>query len=288
MRISAIIPFCMLTGSFVGLLLGQETPGLEKNKVTISLVAVGDLPPIKYKATDRGPVFIDPPVEDFPPPILYVKNVTKPDGFDQLQLGLNTPISPIVHPGGKVMHIYENKADALIPEKNGISVKECYLKVSLADEKVNLTVFLMRSPGSGSWRTPPKSFVFKNDTLSFPPGSVRFINLSSNPVKALISGKVIGLDPSVDSPSFKIIPVTSKQQVLEYQIIGGLKGKAIPLAHTATSFYDGSRLNMVVYDSDGKFSASAMKLCMFEELPAQQLTQKPAAANAEGTTATRE
>jgi len=285
MRISAIIPFCMLTGSFVGLLLGQETPGLEKNKVTISLVAVGDLPPIKYKATDRGPVFIDPPVEDFPPPILYVKNVTKPDGFDQLQLGLNTPISPIVHPGGKVMHIYEDKADALIPEKSGIAIKECYLKVALADEKVDLTVFLMRSPSSKSWRTPPKSFVFKNDTVSFPPGSVRMINLSSNPVKALISGTVLGLAAPTDNLSFKVITVSCKQHVLNYQIIGGVNGKAVPLANTATSFYDGSRLNIVVYNADGKDSAGGMKLCLFNELPAQPLPQKPATPTVEKPTA---
>jgi len=154
---------------------------------------------------------------------------------------------------------------------------------------VDLTVFLVRSPGSGSWRTPPKSFVFKNDTLSFPPGSVRFINLSSNPVKALISGKVFGLAATADNPTFKIIPVSCKQNVLEYQIIGGVKGKAIPLANTATTFYVGSRLNIVVYDGDGKDSAGDMRICTFNELLAQKpLAPKSAVANAEGITATRE
>lgn len=265
---SLLICGVALWGGVVSL-MAQEAPEAiegDKKKLIISLLAVGDLPPIKYEATASGPVFIEPPKEDFPPPILYVKNKEKQGGFDQLRLGLNAPMPPIFHPGGKTLYIYEDKG-AAVSERPESGPKQSYLKVGLPDEMVNLTVILARNPSSKSWRTTPRSYTFKNDLASFPKDSVRVINLSRNPVKGLLGATIFGLTPSGADLSYKVLPVAAKQNVLAYQVVGGIQGKAVPLANTATSFYGGTRLNMVIYDGDSKDTAGAMKVCLFAELP---------------------
>lgn len=235
-------------------------------KVRVSLLAIGDLPPILYKATAKGPVWIEPPKADFPPPLLYVGNKDKEGGFDKLNVGLNTPMAAIEHPGGKVLKIFEDKADALAKEAE-TAAKAGYLTVPLPAEKVDLTVFLLRNPGSKSWRTTPKSFAFKNDPVSFPPDSVRVVNFSSHPVRASIAGEVVDLSPLGRPTSMKILGVANAQRVLKYQLGAILDGKPLVLADTATSFYPGTRLNMIIYDGDSKESGGAIKFCSFSEMP---------------------
>lgn len=257
----------------------EEKPATGKNEVRISLLAVGDLPPIEYLDTDKGPVWVEPQKEDFPPPILYVKASSKGGGFAQLQLGLNTPMPPIKHPGGNVMRIFEDK-DAALAGQQDPAAKESYLNVPLPDAKVDLTVFLVRNPDSKSWRTPPKSYAFKSDLVTFPPDCVRLINFTSHPVRAKISDAVVSLGPAGGDSSVKIVKAASKDHVISYQIGAVIKGEPVMLANTATSFYDGTRLNMAVYMGDGKGAAGHPRFCKFQEPAPQKEPAVKTATNA--------
>lgn len=273
---SSIVSLGLFVAGLVVPLQAQEKPAASKSEVRISLLAIGDLPPIKYIATAKGPVWVEPPKEDFPPPLLYVKDSSKDGGFFKLQLGLNTPMPPITHPGGKVMRLFEDK-DAAVATEDPSAPKDCYLNVPLPDAKVDLTVFLVRNPGSKSWRTTPKSYAFMSDLVTFPPDCVRVINFSSFPVRAKVAGAVLDLGPAGGDSSVKIAKVACKDHVLTYQIGAVIKGQPVVLANTATSFYDSSRLNMAVYAGDGKGSDGQLQLCTFQEPAA---AQKPAPAKA--------
>lgn len=276
--ISSLLLLCASIPGVAGLATAQEPAAKSQNKLHISLLAVGDLPPVQFKDTDKGPVWIEPPVEDVPPPALYVKSKDKKEGFDMLNLGLNTPMPPIEYPAGKEMLLFEDQANAATSDKPE-TAKSCYLKVPLPDEKVDLTVILARDPGSKNWRKPPRAYTFKNDLVSFPADSVRVINLSSHPIKGrLASGEVFALNPSSGALSFKVIRAAAKDNVLTYEILGSVKGQVVPLANTATSFFQGTRLNMVIYDGDRKDSSGALRLCQFNEI-----SEEAAAPAATGT-----
>lgn len=243
----------------------NATANKKSENVKISLLAIGDLPPILYKDTAKGPVFIDPPKKDTPPPLLFVKSKDSKDGFAQLGLGLNTPMPPIVQKSRDSLTIFEDKASAQGDED---SAKTPYLNINLPDEGDHFTVILARNPQTKNWRTKPRNFVLKNDPLTFPPNSVRLINLSRYPIKGQLAGaSSFSLLPAGDHLSGKIVPVKSNQQVLTYKFAGNIKKNVVILADTATSFYPGTRLNIVFYDGDGEGSQDKLRFCLFSESP---------------------
>lgn len=262
----SVLMFCAAMLGVVTPLTAQKPVGETPKKIRVSLLAIGDLPPIKYKDTDKGPVFIEPPKEDVPPPLLFVKSKDKSEGFDQLNLGLNTPMQAIEYPGGKPLVIYEDKESAKASESSGSDGKKPFLVLAMPEGATDITVILARNLQSKSWRTPPRVYAFKNDIASFPADSVRVINLSSHPVKGRLGGnRNFDLKPTSNELSSLILPANAEKRVLPYQIAGGVDGKAVILANTATSFYPGSRLNIVIYDGDGKDYAGVLRISVFAE-----------------------
>lgn len=230
-----------LLGCLAGLhVRAQESPDAPRSAASqISLLAVGALPEITLTDTEKGSFYNEPPESEIPPGLLFVKEKSE---FKTFMLELNTPMEPILHPGGTMLRLFQNKSDAEDPQK------EAFVQIPLPKEKVDLTVFLLRNPATRNWRVKPLAVPFKNDLVSFPLNSTRIINFSSVPIRVQ-TGKTV-FDLGVRESRILPYPTMSKG-ILEYKIGARIKERALLIADAAKSYYPGTRMNLIAYDADG-------------------------------------
>jgi hypothetical protein len=187
--------------------------------------------------------------------------------FKVCVLVLNTPVDPISHPGNTELNLYMDKSDA------NDSKKEAYIKIPLPKEKVDLTIFLLRNPESGNWRIKPRAVPFKNDVVTFPLNATRVINFSKAAIRVKVGASTFDLGVSES----RIVPYpTVSQGTLEYKLGTKTKEGFLLFAESADSYYPGTRMNLVIYDSDGKKRRGPVEYVSFFERVRQ--TPAPAAA----------
>lgn len=247
--------------TLAGGLMGEHASAQEvladskSGELKISLLAVGDQPEITLTTTEKGSFYNDPPESEVPPSQLFVKVKGQ---FEAFPLVLNTTMEPIAHPGGAELKLFVTESDAADESK------ECFVKIPLPKEKADLTVFLRRNPATRNWRINPQAVPFKNDLVSFPLNSARVINFSSAVARVKLGDAIFELGPLAS----RIVKYPSESKgVVEYKI--GVHGKDGPLmiADNAKSYYPNTRMNFVVYDSDGKNRKSQFSHVIFMERP---------------------
>lgn len=220
----------------------------------ISLIAVGDPPAPQYDIIGSKRVLKSVGESEYPPSLLYIKNKKKE--FKEVSLGLNSPARPLRHPGGAKLAFYEGKNDEM----------ESFINVPIPNVAEDLSIFLLRSHATKSWRKKPSSFVFKNGLLSFPKNSVRVINFSRLPAKVLVGKKLINLKAR-GSRTVSLAP--AEQGILPFKIGVMVRDKTSMIAETALTYSKNARLNIVIYEADGHDKRKPVKYMTYFELPYQ-------------------
>lgn len=255
----------------------QEVPdNSNADQALISLLAIGDRPEITLTATKTGDFYNKPPESEVPPGKLFVKDKNE---FKVFVLGLNTPVNPISHPGNTELKLYMDQSEV------NDSKKEAYIKIPLPKEKVDLTVFLLRNPESGNWRTKPRALPFKNDLVSFPLNATRVINFSSTAIRVKIGASIFDLGAS---ESRIVAYPTASQGILEYKIGTKAKEGFQQIADSANSYFPGTRMNLIVYDSDGKKRRAPVEHTIFMERTRQPSPNTATSANSPATSTLRQ
>ena len=223
-----------------GLLLGQESPKKmdDTKRVRVSLIPVGDFPVSGAIIVNDRPVMVDPDPSELVPTPIYVKVKKK---YKSMNLIMNSPSESWYLPAGGVIAVL-NEAQ----EETGK-----YFSVKLSDAQEDLSVFLLRNQESKSWLDRPRTVIVKNGLSSFPLGSVRIINFSQQTVIAMIGKKRYSLKPQ----SIKVVrDLTSKNDhvIFPYRMVAKFKNKNYRLTNTAVKFNKKSRMNLIIYNRDGK------------------------------------
>lgn len=233
----------------------------------ISLVAVGDLPAITLTLTgDKGVVYDAAVASEQPPAQLFVK--VKND-YKKFHLQLNCPVEAVEYPKGDVLNLYQSEADADTSDTNGR--KDPYVSIPLPKEQRQLTVFLLRNPATKDWRQKPLAFPLNDDLNSFPRNATRVANLSSVPVRVMLGATIFDLMPHAN----RVVPYPTQAAngVLDYKIGVTIKGQNMMISNFSKSYYAGSRMNLVIYDTDGKQRKKPLESVILmgqpEEAPAQ-------------------
>lgn len=224
------------------LLSGAAQEGSKK----ITLVAVGDAPEITLsRKENEGEVYNEVPASEQPPAQLCVKVKNE---YKNFYLRLNSPVETVEYPKSGALDLYQSETDADTAESK--DRKEPYVSIPLPKERATLTVFLLRNPATKDWRKSPLAFPLKDDLQSFPLNATRVINLSTAPVKVMLGAMTFDLA----SHANRIVPypTDATNGVLDYKIGATIKGQNLMIANLSKSYYAGTRMNLVIYDADGK------------------------------------
>lgn len=242
-RISILL---LLVSSITHISAQDESRANKRSKKPhISLIAIGDPPPITLSVgKDKLSTYNIPPKSERPPSALYFKDPKRDKGLKKFGLALNRPSSPIPRPSSQTLQLFENPGDA------GNFEKTPYLQMNLPKEKSNLTVFLVRNRNSQSWERNPQVYPFSDNLESYPPSSLRVINLSNMPLYMKIGTSKFNLKPQ----QMRILNLPVKTQgIIDYAVAAKTnKGQMQTVAQNGLVYYKNSRLNLVMYATDSK------------------------------------
>lgn len=235
----------------------------------VNLLPVGDFPVTGAIIVNDRPVVVMPKPSELIPTPVFVKDEKE---YKSLNLNMNSPTAPWRRPCGSVID--------LLTRKDG--EYHSYMSITLPEEKEDATIFMLRNEQSKDWTAKPRAVVFKNGIESFPLGSARMINFSSVTLRAAI-GKKTYLVPPKTSKIFTDLETAGESVAFMYEISATIKNHNYTIANTAVSYDKQSRVNLVVYDRDGKSEIRQegddrpVKLVKYFELPYQPPTE-PATA----------
>lgn len=244
LKSARILPFAWIAAYSIAVPAApaQESAKPDAKKETflrVNLLPVGDFPVTGAIIVNDRPVVIMPkPSELIPNPVFLKKG----KDYLPLNIGLNAPSAPVRRPIGSTLDIMTRKDDGNY---------DGYVTVTLPEGKEDTTVFLLRNKESRSWLDTPRTIVFKNGVESFPLGSARLINFSTVSLRATVNDK----DYIVPPKSFKVIADLAKQggeTYCTYAIVAKIGERNLTLANTAVAFDAPSRMNLLMYDRDGK------------------------------------
>jgi hypothetical protein len=163
-----------------GWLSAQEPGGGGRQ---VRLLPVGDLPPFRQEIRDGVRYEIEPPPGSIPPREVVVSFGKGKDEAVPLRLGqISAPLAAPAGGGELVLRGRDRAADA-----------EPWLRVN-RPEAGDFLVILWRDPQAKSWEAA-RTLVLPDDRIAAPAGSVRYVNLSPEPVGIRSRGEGILLEP---------------------------------------------------------------------------------------------
>lgn len=236
-----ILPlFAVAMGLWAPVVQGQTTtaPKAQAVSLRVNFVPVGDFPVSGAIIKNGFPVMVTPPPSELVPTPISIKMGKE---YKSFALGMNAPSEQCTLAWGSEVDVLMQKGEQY----------DHYVKVKLPEVKEDVTVFLLRNQPSRDWQKEPSTVVFRNGVESFPLGSVRVINFSSVALQVTV-GETKG---TIAPKSMKVIPTPGSQGgnvFFPYQVSAKLNGADRILANTAASYDQKSRMNLVMYDRDGK------------------------------------
>jgi len=247
----------------------------KKVEPRVSLVAIGDPPSPDYTVKgDRRQLSVTPESE-YPPTPLYVKIKGE---FKPVSLGLNTPAETLKSPGGGNMELFGTK-DGTGP---------AFATVPIPPNPEDLTIFFVRNGTTKSWRLQSLFEVYENGLKAFPKDSVRIMNFARVPVRVqTMEGQWFEVPAfsQGNHTNTRLVPLPhSEQGIFSYRAAVLGKEGPIPIADTATTYPVDARINLVIYEADGRDKHQPVKVAVYFELPFKD--PEPASNKSTASTAT--
>ncbi len=218
----------------------EGQPGRGDSAITrVSVIAIGDPPEPRMDIQGEFRVLVDVPESEYPPQRLFVPQ--RGSSREEVFIGMNAPSSQFEYRGPSTLRLQERRERG----EGNFSYSD-YADVNLAAPGQDSTIVLMRSRPGASWRSAPRSMVFRNDTESFPLGTARIFNFSSKPLIFRVGdGEPFGLNPR----AVRVVPVSGEIFLYSIAWLDNDEPQIIAQDH-ASAFQNGDRINLVAYDTD--------------------------------------
>lgn len=228
--LSLVLGVSLLLTSFAALAWAQES------KAALRILAVGNEPPFIQKIVNGVRVQQPPPPGELPPQSIALTNK------DGGQIG--APMAMALGSISRVLPVSPGKVP-LHEVTNGAIAPKAFHSLKMPKTAAGLAI-VWRDPRSKKWPNA-LSLTLKDDATSFAPGKARIVNVSGKSVRVTIQAKgkkkenfTLPRGKFLQRPGASVIEIYVQVNARWKRIYA-----AAPLQNKT------SRVNLVVYDSDG-------------------------------------
>ncbi len=229
----SLSPFCC------GLSVAQNDANKKPNRV-LRILPLGETPPFVFKQEGGARVEADAPAGSIPPRQIVQVTKNGEERGNPLPLRLGQISAPTPATGGTVsLHAVGSSG----PEP------KAWHALRMPGNATHALALLWRDPDEKKW-TKAHSLSLADDLKAFPPGMVRFVNVSTGPATIEFSGETIELEPgnvALRGTARAAIEGESLQVK-----VSDAKGKAVRVHAASLSHTAEERTNVIIYKADGK------------------------------------
>jgi len=221
----------------------------------IRLLPVGDPPPFRQEIRGGVRYELEPPAGSIPPRQVFVPSARGGKQVSPVRLKLGSTSRPFrASPGTLAIRARETAEDQKAP---------AWHRLQVPDHPVSLAI-LWRDPQARTW-DKARSLVLADDLDRFPPGRIRFVNVSPFKVAVRFGGRDFFFAPGKVLLQGKTRSAIDQQPLLV--AFAGKDGEWRPLFNSAVSQAATERTNVVVYRADGFRPRRPAKILILRENP---------------------